>query len=69
MRAEISFEDAENETINGYEYYQIDEGWITFKDAQHKVVIAYPEDRVTRIARLDPHDEAATIARRIGAVA
>jgi hypothetical protein len=37
-----------DETVTA-EYFQIEDGWITFKTEDHKAVVAYPEKRVTRI--------------------
>ena len=37
-----------DETVTA-EYFQIEDGWITFKTEDHKAVVAYPENRVTRI--------------------
>ena len=31
------------------EYYQIEDGWVTFKTADGKLVASYPERRITRI--------------------
>ena len=53
MDAQISLEDDAPEDIHGCEYYQIEDGWIVFKDSNHKAMVAYPEKRVTRIKRLD----------------
>ena len=38
----------EDETVTA-EYFQIEDGWVTFKTEDHKAVVAYPEKRVTRI--------------------
>ena len=53
MDAQVSLEDDAPEDIHGCEYYQIEDGWIVFKDSNHKAMVAYPEKRVTRIKRLD----------------
>jgi len=45
----ISLADSvEDETILA-EYYQIEDGWVTFKTADGKLVASYPEKRITRI--------------------
>ena len=37
-----------DETVTA-EYFQIEDGWVTFKTDEGKAVVAYPEKRVTRI--------------------
>lgn len=54
MKAEVSFVDANDETVEGALYFQFEDGWILFKDEQGKAVVAYPEKRVTRIKRIEP---------------
>lgn len=44
----ITFNDADAECIEAA-YYQIEDGWVTFKSADHKAVAGYPTLRVTSI--------------------
>lgn len=44
----VSLLDSDDESVTA-EYFQIEDGWITFKTGDHKAVVAYPEKRVTRI--------------------
>lgn len=44
----VSLADSDDETFQA-EYFQIEDGWVTFKTEDHKAVVAYPEPRVTRI--------------------
>ena len=54
MNIEVSLTDSEPETVEGAKYYQIEDGWFTFKDDDNKSLVAYPEKRVTRIKRIEP---------------
>lgn len=56
----VSLDDSSaDETIQA-EYFQIEDGWVTFKTEDGKAVVAYPERRVTRIK--SGADEAANAA-------
>jgi len=60
----VSLVDDQDETAPA-EYYVTEHGWVTFKNADHKAIAAYPESRVIRILREEPevkvHFEAATL--------
>lgn len=43
------------------EYYKHEDGWITFKDAEHKVVAAAPESGVRMITARRPAPPASTV--------
>lgn len=44
----ISFSDTDDESVQAA-YWQIEEGWVTFKSEDHKAVAAYPAGRVKNI--------------------
>lgn len=44
----VSLDGSEEESVLA-EYYQIEDGWVTFKTADGKLVASYPEKRITRI--------------------
>lgn len=44
---------AQDETVSAA-YFQIEDGWITFKTDDGKAVVAYPEKRITRIKSEEP---------------
>jgi len=44
----VSIIDSSDEIVVA-EYYVMEDGWVTFKTSDHKVVAAYPAQRVTRI--------------------
>jgi len=48
---------AEDETVSA-DYFQIEDGWVTFKTGEGKAVVAYPEKRVTRIKAEDASPKA-----------
>jgi hypothetical protein len=45
----ISLADSVEEETVLAEYYQLEDGWVTFKTADGKLVASYPEKRITRI--------------------
>jgi hypothetical protein len=56
----VSIQDRDDETVIA-EYYQMEDGWVTFKTVDGKAVASYPERLVTRILSNTPQPpEAAT---------
>ena len=45
----VSLSDGDADETVSADYFQIEDGWITFKTEDGKAVVAYPEKRVTRI--------------------
>lgn len=45
----VSLADTDTEETVLAEYYQIEDGWVTFKTGDGKLVSSYPEKRITRI--------------------
>jgi len=44
----VSFYEEDNKTIDAA-YFQFEDGWVTFKDSEHKAIAAYPKNNVTGI--------------------
>jgi len=45
----VSLSDGDADETVSAEYFQIEDGWVTFKTEDGKAVVAYPEKRITRI--------------------
>lgn len=47
--------------VENAEYYKREEGWVTFKDSEHKVITDFPQDRIRLIARLRQVEQSTAI--------